>query len=175
MAFEAEDRGQGELSLLDRPRPQPVRRQGLADNDETTADAGTDSVRARGPAPQERLPRKRVVVDSPPLYDDQLPEQDRELGDKLGGGFLRRHPFVSAIGLLLFIPVAAAGYLYWDYTQHFESTVSGQPERVGGGTMRKADQCFNYSEGNNWDGRFSLFWMPRATPCRPAMQSSGPE
>jgi membrane fusion protein, multidrug efflux system len=29
---------------------------------------------------------------------------------------------VFAIGLALFIPVAAAGYLYWDYTAHFEST-----------------------------------------------------
>jgi membrane fusion protein (multidrug efflux system) len=122
MAFEAEVRGHGELSLLDRPRPLPVRRQGVAEDDQTTADAGTDSVRARGPAPQERPPGKRVVVDSPPLHDDQLPEQDRERGDKPGGGFPRRHPLASAIGLLLFISVAAAGYPYWDYAQHFEST-----------------------------------------------------
>ena len=52
---------------------------------------------------------------------------------------------------------------------------TAQPERVGGGTMLKIDQCFNYSEGNNWDGRFRLFWIPGATPCRPAMQSYGPE
>jgi membrane fusion protein, multidrug efflux system len=118
--FEAEDRGQGELSLLERPRPLPVR--SPADNDQTTADARTDSVRARGPAPQEPLPAKRVVVESPPLHDDQLPDQDRERRDKPGGGSLRRHPFATAIGLPLFITVAAAGYLYWDYAQHFEST-----------------------------------------------------
>jgi hypothetical protein len=55
------------------------------------------------------------------------------------------------------------------------ASITAQPERVGGGTMGKADQCFNYSEGNNWDGRFRLFWVPRATPCRPAMQSYGPD
>ena len=52
---------------------------------------------------------------------------------------------------------------------------AAQPERVASGTMRKADQCFNYSEGNNWDGRLRLFWIPRATPCRPAIQNYGPE
>jgi membrane fusion protein (multidrug efflux system) len=65
---------------------------------------------------------EKQVVDSPPLHDDQLPDQNHERGDKHGGGFLRRHPFASAIGLLLFILAAAAGYVYWDYVQHFEST-----------------------------------------------------
>src|SRR5579863_5225737 len=43
------------------------------------------------------------------------------------------------------------------------ASVTAQPGRVGGGTISRTDHCFNYSESNNWDGRFSLFWMPRAT------------
>jgi membrane fusion protein, multidrug efflux system len=122
MAYKAEDRGDGELLLLDRPRPLPLGRQGVPQDDKTAADGGTDSIRARGPAPQQRLPGEPAVVDSPPLHDDQLPDQKHERGNKSGGGFLRRHLLASAIGLPLFISVAAAGYLYWDYAQHFEST-----------------------------------------------------
>jgi membrane fusion protein, multidrug efflux system len=45
-----------------------------------------------------------------------------EHDDKPRGSFLRRHPFALAAGLLLLVPTAAAAYLYWDYSRHFEST-----------------------------------------------------
>ncbi|TWB94696.1 membrane fusion protein (multidrug efflux system) [Bradyrhizobium macuxiense] len=37
-------------------------------------------------------------------------------------GFLRRRPVVSAIGAVLLAATLGGGYLYWDYTGHFEST-----------------------------------------------------
>jgi membrane fusion protein (multidrug efflux system) len=37
-------------------------------------------------------------------------------------GFLRRRPFVSAIGAVLLASTVTGGYLYMDYADHFEST-----------------------------------------------------
>jgi membrane fusion protein, multidrug efflux system len=37
-------------------------------------------------------------------------------------GWLRRHPVLAPVGLAALFLVAAAGYLYWDQTSHFEST-----------------------------------------------------
>lgn len=37
-------------------------------------------------------------------------------------GLLRRRPVVSAIGAVLLAAALGGGYLYWDYTGHFEST-----------------------------------------------------
>jgi membrane fusion protein (multidrug efflux system) len=73
------------------------------------------------PAPQERPTGDLPVVDSPPLHEDQQPEQDAEREERRGG-LLRRHPFAFSIGLLLLIPMVAVGYLYWDHSRHFEST-----------------------------------------------------
>ena len=84
--------------------------------------AGTDLVRARMPAPQERPIEDEPVVDSPPLHEAEQPEQNAEGEDGRRGGLLRRHPFAFSIGLLLLIPIAAFGYLYWDQSRHFEST-----------------------------------------------------
>ena len=44
----------------------------------------------------------------------------REREDGRRRGLLRRHPFAFSIGLLLLIPIAAVGYLYWDQSRHFE-------------------------------------------------------
>jgi Biotin-lipoyl like len=35
---------------------------------------------------------------------------------------LRRHPIAFAIGLVLLLAALPIGYLYWDYTTHFETT-----------------------------------------------------
>jgi membrane fusion protein (multidrug efflux system) len=52
----------------------------------------------------------------------QEPRYDRELGGGPGTEFLRAHPILFAIGLLLFAIACLGGYLYWDYVRHFEST-----------------------------------------------------
>jgi membrane fusion protein, multidrug efflux system len=72
--------------------------------------------------PQEHPTEEQPVVESPPLHDDHYPDQDGEHGEKPRGSFLRRHPFAVALGLLLFIPAAAGGYLYWDNARYSEST-----------------------------------------------------
>ena len=88
-----------------------------------TAQAVTaDAVRARGPLPRDHPSEDQPSVESPPLHDDRLPEQDGERGDKPSRAFLRRHSFAVALGVLVLIPVVAGGYLYWDNTEHFEST-----------------------------------------------------
>jgi membrane fusion protein (multidrug efflux system) len=84
-------------------------------------DAGDDDVRARGPAPQQQPSDEYLVVDSPPLHDDQ-PDRDGHSGDEPHTGLLRRGPIAVALGLALSVVVAAAGYLYWDNAGRFETT-----------------------------------------------------
>jgi membrane fusion protein, multidrug efflux system len=57
------------------------------------------------------------------------PEREAEpnaQGEKPSQGpsknWLRRHPLIAAAGLVALVLTAAAGYLYWDHTSHFEST-----------------------------------------------------
>jgi membrane fusion protein, multidrug efflux system len=37
-------------------------------------------------------------------------------------GFVRRHPVLAPVGLIALVLGSAAGYRYWDYGGHFEST-----------------------------------------------------
>jgi membrane fusion protein, multidrug efflux system len=83
--------------------------------DRPAADLGEDAVRARRPAPTQEPAEDRRSKDTPPLQPDH---PDEEHG--VHGRFLRRHAL--ALGLALFIPAAAAGYLYWDSARHFQST-----------------------------------------------------
>ena len=99
------------------------RQSGSDERQALTADAVTgDAVRARGPLPQDHPPEDPPSVESPPLHDDRLPQQDGRRGDKPPRALLRRYPFAVALGLILLIAVVAGGYLYWDNAQHFEST-----------------------------------------------------
>ena len=72
--------------------------------------------------PREHPSEEQPTVELPPLHDDRYPQQGGERIDKPRAGFLRRHPFAVSLGLLLLIPVMAAGYLYWDNARHFEWT-----------------------------------------------------
>ena len=82
--------------------------------------AANDPVHGREPMPREHPSEEQPTVESPPLHDDRYPQEGGERIDKPRAGFLRRHPFAVSLGLLLLIPVAAAGYLYWDNARHFE-------------------------------------------------------
>ena len=84
-------------------------------------DGETNFDHARTPAPQQRAPNDPPIVESPPLHDDRQPEGD-ESGNPSRGSPLRRHKLALMLGLVLFIPAAAAGYLYWDSAGHFQST-----------------------------------------------------
>lgn len=86
-----------------------------------SAEEETDPVQARTPTRQERAPDERPTVDSLPLPDG------RQLGSDVSGnqprrGLRRRYRLAIALGLALFVPVATAGYLYWDNALHFQST-----------------------------------------------------
>ena len=92
---EVEERQAGAQSLAE--RPQPLRaRSAQADNAAGDAAPGAAFARAREPATQEQRPAEAPIVRSPPLYEDQTPEDGE--------------------------PVAAGGYFYWDNAEHFQST-----------------------------------------------------
>jgi membrane fusion protein (multidrug efflux system) len=120
MTLEAED-DRNETSLQDDPErfPRTWLRSSISDQ-ALSADAGTDFVRARMPAPQPLPSGERRIIDSPPLHDDE--EQDGESTEKPRSRFLKRRPLLLALGLVLFAATAALGYLYWDYSRHFQTT-----------------------------------------------------
>ena len=88
-----------------------------------SADPRTDFVDGRAPRPQEPPDDERPIVKLPPGREDQHLELDRKRKDTPRKGLLRRHPFAFVVGLPLFILAAAGGSLYWDYAEHFETTV----------------------------------------------------
>jgi membrane fusion protein (multidrug efflux system) len=123
MLLEAEERDQGAQSQLE---PSQARGAGASSrkvigNDLPAADAGKDFIHARAPAPQEPSGERRIV-ELPPDREDQRLEPDRKRETKPRRGLLRRHLFAFAVGLPLFTGAAPSGYLYWDYTEHFETT-----------------------------------------------------
>jgi membrane fusion protein (multidrug efflux system) len=133
MSWEPEGGDHAEQLLLEHPDDEQVagarpRRSGSDDRQVSTAQvltaqvATADAVRAREPAPPDHPADERPVVDSPPLHDDRLPDQDDERADETRARFWRRHPFAVALGLCVCAFAAAGGYLYWDYARHFEST-----------------------------------------------------
>ena len=82
---------------------------------QTAAEARTDSVRARGPAPQERHYGNGRVADFQPKHD---PKSEDELYRRLR----QQDKLVFAVGLLLLAVGAAAIYLYWDHARPFVAT-----------------------------------------------------
>jgi membrane fusion protein, multidrug efflux system len=69
-------------------------------------------------------PLQRRAVEPLPAREREHP-QDQDSHEPSGGGskgFLRRHPLTSLIGLALLGAASGFGYLYWDYTRHFETT-----------------------------------------------------
>ena len=60
--------------------------------------------------------------EAPPAESDHEPPTENEKDGKPRASFLRRNPYVIAIGVALFVVIAAAGYLYWDNARRFETT-----------------------------------------------------
>jgi membrane fusion protein, multidrug efflux system len=121
MALEAQQRDRDEHGPVEiSPRQRARGGSWRPVNDQRSAHA-EDSLRARAPTAPERAPNERRIVEVPPEREER-PEQDRERGDERRRGLLRRHRFAFVIGLILFVLLAAGGYLYWDYARHFEST-----------------------------------------------------
>jgi membrane fusion protein (multidrug efflux system) len=59
---------------------------------------------------------------APEREDHDVEHADDERRDEPRKGMLRRHPLAFVGGLILLVVLLPAGYLYWDYASHFEST-----------------------------------------------------
>ena len=124
MALDLEARDQDGQPHMELPGPSwdPASSHDLGGSDQASAGAAGDSARARAPMPQGRVPGGPRIVELPPQREDRPPERDGEGADRRRKGRLWRHPVATMIGAVLAIALAAAGYLYWDYAQHFETT-----------------------------------------------------
>ena len=112
-----------EQSVLEYPELRSARawsRSSVSDK-ALSADAGADFVRARMRAPQPEPSAERRIVDSPPVREDDHPDQD-EPRERRPAGFFGRRRLILALALPLLVAAAASGYLYWDYAGHFQST-----------------------------------------------------
>ncbi|HEX3410876.1 MAG TPA: HlyD family secretion protein [Stellaceae bacterium] len=77
---------------------------------------GRAPAREKRPSPARRIPEPSFEPEA------DLGPRGREAGDETRKSWLRRHPIAVALGLLLLAITVPVGYLYWDYTSHFEST-----------------------------------------------------
>ncbi|HYZ39821.1 MAG TPA: HlyD family secretion protein, partial [Stellaceae bacterium] len=109
MMLERDSRERGDQTFLEAPQSEaaPARARGTPHGPDTD-----EADRLRSPARRE-----------PPFEADaDLEPQNRDAEGKARKGWLRRHPIAVAFGLLCLILALPAGYLYWDYTSHFETT-----------------------------------------------------
>jgi membrane fusion protein (multidrug efflux system) len=122
MNFETRDRS-GQL-VPELPQPQSTRSasQDLA-GDRRVVDSCGDAGEVRPPTLQTRgasgLPFESPA---PTRADEDVEHADTERRDEPRRGMLRRRPFAFVGGLILLFLALPAGYLYWDYASHFEST-----------------------------------------------------
>ena len=72
------------------------------------------------PAEKNERPAQPAEKEAKP--GQQPAAKEEKPGEKPRKGFLRRHPILAPVGLIALLLAAAAGYLYWDHTSHFEST-----------------------------------------------------
>ena len=103
--------------VLNAPRPE-TREQDR--QDEALALSGRP--RSRTPAPREAPDAKTDRSRPRPKPEPEHRQGDSDEGEAQRGGFLRRHPVRAAIGAASLLLAAGAGYVYWDYASHFEST-----------------------------------------------------
>ena len=98
--------------------------------DESTAhsDASGDARAAPAPSDARSAPARakrpgngefKAEAPEPSRPTTQPPHDDGASHPK---GILRRHPAAVALSTVAVIVLAAAGYLYWDYAAHFETT-----------------------------------------------------
>jgi membrane fusion protein, multidrug efflux system len=79
------------------------------------------------PSKQEIVARAPLPPDSPAAERPELPAQTEEKQPEASGkgprkGLLHRRPVVLAIGAMLLAAVLGDGYVYLDYSEHFQST-----------------------------------------------------
>jgi membrane fusion protein, multidrug efflux system len=123
MRSERDDRHRQPVLGLPRRRSRYCTAPDQAGNSRPARDADGDAVKipvplppndGAGELPVEMLGRERE--------DRDVGSADDERRDEPRRGLLRRRPLAFASGIVLLVAAAAAGYLYWDYAAHFEST-----------------------------------------------------
>jgi membrane fusion protein (multidrug efflux system) len=90
-------------------------------------EASAESTPERAPGRLEDEAPQAQERPSPPSKPEgkraaEQPAQKEEAPGKPRLGFIRRHPVAAVLGFVAFLVVAAAGYLYWDNSSHFETT-----------------------------------------------------
>ena len=86
------------------------------------SEASESWARAKEGSPSARrpqLPPEPETKPEPEVKEEQADPQAVKASPK---GFLRRRPVISAIGALALAATVGCDYVYFDYTQHFEST-----------------------------------------------------
>lgn len=100
----------------------------MLDMDAVGDDEWSAGVRADFPPVRERPPQDRPLQERPPGGDlprereEEDAEQDHEKSGEPRKGLLRRHLVAFAIGIVLLLAALPVGYLYWNYSAHFEYT-----------------------------------------------------
>jgi membrane fusion protein (multidrug efflux system) len=109
MMLERDSRDDGDDALVEASRSEHAPMRG---RDEPHGPAADDADRLRAPRRREQ-----------PVEDEEDGEpQDRGADGEVRKSWLRRHPIAVAFALLCLLLAVPAGYLYWDYTSHFETT-----------------------------------------------------
>jgi membrane fusion protein (multidrug efflux system) len=108
-----------EQSPIDYPEARSERAWSRPRNGALSADAGTEFVRARMPAPQRLPSPERRIIDSPPSPDGDAKQDDAPAAPRRGFA-KRRLAFALAVPLVL--AMAAGGDLYWNHSCRFQST-----------------------------------------------------
>ena len=86
-------------------------------------DAGHGQIQLRAPIPRNRAPSgPQNEVLTPQREDQPVERVDDTRHQQRPKSVLRRRPLASVSGLILLFVALSAGYFYWDYTSHFEST-----------------------------------------------------
>jgi membrane fusion protein, multidrug efflux system len=115
MSLHPDDRG--ELSQLELKRPQSE----IQPDEHPALDALRQPLSNGQPLRLER-PGGRRVREAPRVHEDSHKEQNPEIGDEPRHSLLRRHPLAFVLGLFLLTLALASGYVFWDYSRHFQST-----------------------------------------------------
>jgi membrane fusion protein (multidrug efflux system) len=107
--LERNSREKGDQTLLEAPRSEPA------------------AVRAKGKpyrpvADEVDRPRSPARREQSFEADADLEPQNRDADGEANRSWLRRHPIAVAFVLLCLLLALPTGYVYWDYTGHFETT-----------------------------------------------------
>ena len=79
-----------------------------------------DAPAPAGERPAEPAERSRAEPAKP--AEPPAAQDEKARAKEPRKGFLRRHPVLAPVSLVALLIAGAAGYLYWDYGAHFEST-----------------------------------------------------